>query len=346
MPLVIEKKRWGTIHGKSASLVRIKANTGKKMEVGLTDYGARIVSVKTPDRHGTLSEICLGQETLEGYRKSDPHFGCTTGRVANRIADGEFRLDGRVVMLARNEKGKHHLHGGKEGFSRKLWEILDITETGAAVSVTFQYESPHGEEHYPGTLQTTVVYTVTGDSIGIDYTATTDQPTVVNLTNHAYWNLAGTNATIYNLNLIIAASRYAPADGDSLPTGELLPLNGTSFDFRKQKTLREPLERLAMIDHTFVLDKGTAMGFAAHLHSADTGREMTVETDQPGIHLYTGNSLEGATAWGKPCVRHQALCLEAQKFPDAPHHENFPSIVLRPGETYRHSTRHIFGTRE
>ena len=346
MPLLMEKERWGAIHGKPASIVRIKANTGKKIEVGLTDYGARIVSVKTPDRHGTLSEICLGHETLDGYRKSDPHFGCTAGRVANRIADGKFHLDGRVVQLARNEKGKHHLHGGVEGFAKKLWKIEDIADTGDAVLVIFQYESPHGEEQYPGTLRSTVVYTVTRDSIGIDYTATTDLPTVVNLTNHAYWNLAGVNETVHDLDLVIAASRFASADDDSLPTGELIPVSGTSFDFRKQKTLREPLERLVMIDHTFVLDKGADMGFSARLHSASTGRELTVETDQPGIHLYTGNSLDGATAWGKPCFRHQALCLETQKFPDAPHHDNFPSIVLRPGETYRHSTRHVFGTRE
>jgi aldose 1-epimerase len=346
MPLAIEKERWGDIHGKSACIVRIKANTGREMEVGLTDYGARIVSVKTPDRHGTLSEICLGHETLAGYGTSDPHFGCTTGRVANRIANGEFHLDGRVVKLARNENGKHHLHGGKEGFARKLWNILDITETGDAVSVAFRYESPHGEEQYPGTLRSTVVYTVTGNSIEIDYTATTDRPTVVNLTNHAYWNLSGVYETVHDLDLVIAASRFASADDDSIPTGELIPVGGTAFDFRTEKTLRGPLERQAMIDHTFVLDKGSDMGFAARLHSAGTGRELTVETNQPGIHLYTGNSLDGATAWGKPCFRHQALCLEAQKFPDAPHHDNFPSIVLRPGETYRQSTRHIFGTRE
>jgi aldose 1-epimerase len=346
MPLAIEKEGWGAIHGKSASIVRIKANAGKKIEVGLTDYGARIVSVKTPDRHGTLSEICLGHETLAGYRMSDPHFGSTAGRVANRIANGEFLLDGRVIKLARNEKGKHHLHGGAEGFAKKIWKIEDIAETADAVSVVFRYESPHGEEHYPGTLSSTVVYTVTGDSLVIDYTATTDQPTVVNLTNHAYWNLAALSETVHDLDLVIAASRYASADDDSLPTGELFPVNGTPFDFRRQRKLREPLERIAMIDHTFVLDKGAIMGFAARLHSAGTGRELTVETDQPGIHLYTGNLLEGATAWGKPCFRHQALCLEAQKFPDAPHHEHFPSIVLRPGETYRHSTRHVFGTRE
>lgn len=333
------------VKDKEVETIKISAGA-KKSEIILTNYGARIVSVKMPDKNGKVAEINLGFKTVEEYVAKNPFYGCTTGRVANRIANAEFELDGKKFSLPINNLDKHTLHGGIEGFDKKVWEVSEVTSQGDVVTVAFTYNSPDGEEGFPGMLKTQVKYLVTAKSIEIDYTATTDKPTIVNLTNHAYWNLAGIGPKIYDHQVKIAASKYIVTDAELIPTGEIKVVDGSDLDFRELKALDKSLKNLGGIDHNYMLDKGAKMGSAAQVYCPATGREMVIETDQPAIVFYTSNFLEGNNAWGKPCVKHQALCLETQKPADAIHHANFPSIVLRPGETYRHTTRHIFKSGE
>jgi aldose 1-epimerase len=237
---------------------------------------------------------------------------------------------------------KHCLHGGTEGFAKKVWDVREVEEAGEVVTVTFAFTSPDGDQGFPGNLDTVVKYIATEGGLEIDYTATTDAPTIVSLTNHGYWNLAGVGPTVHDLELAMPASNYTVTDDELIPTGEIRPVEGTDLDFREMKPLREAIANTGGIDTNFVLDKGEGMGLAAQLYCPATGRGLTIETDQPGIQLYTGNFLAGQKAWGKPCVQYQALCLETQKFSDAMHHDNFPPILLRPGETYQHVSRHFF----
>jgi aldose 1-epimerase len=343
MGLKIEKRHWGTCNHKEVKLISIRAESGMT-EISLTNYGARIVSVKVPDRKGVIGEITLGHDNLDKYLSEKSYFGCTTGRVANRIADAEFDLDGEVYHLAKNNLGKHHLHGGLEGFDAKVWHIKDIEEGSGTASITFVYTSQDGEEGYPGTLSTQVEFSISECQIEISYTATTDKPTIVNLTNHTYWNLAGTSTRVYGHQVAILASSYMETNTEMIPTGRILPVGGTLLDFHEMKPLRNAMETLGGIDHNYVLDKGTKFGLAAQLYEPSTGRKMAVETDQPTVVFYTGNYLEGKKAWGKPCRKHQALCLETQQFTDAVHHPDFPSIVLRPRETYHQVTRYKLTT--
>src|SRR5271157_1041232 len=340
MALTSEIKPFGSLpDGTEPELIKIYSG---KMELLLTNYGARIVSLKTPDRNDKLGEIIMGHKTLADYLKFDPHFRCTTGRVANRIANAEFELDGVTYELPKNNLDKHCLHGGNEGFAKKVWEVREVQEQGEMVTVTFAFTSPDGDQGFPGNLDTVVKYSATEGGLEIDYTATTDAPTIVALTNHCYWNLAGVGPTVEDLQLAIPASTYTVTDDELIPTGEIVTVEGTDLDFREMKPLRDAIANTGGIDTNFVLDKVEGMDLAAQLYSPATGRGLTIETDQPGIQLYTGNFLEGQKAWGKPCVKYQALCLETQKFSDAVHHENFPSVVLRPGDTYRHVARHFF----
>ncbi len=345
MTLKVDKKPWGMVKDKEVETVKISAGA-KKAEIILTNYGARIVSVKMPDKTGKVAEITLGFKDVADYVAGNPYFGTTTGRVANRIANAEFELDGKKYKLPVNNLNKHTLHGGIEGFDKKIWEITEVATEGDVVKVVFTYTSPDGEEGFPGTLKTQVKYIVTAKSIEIDYTATTNKPTIVNITNHTYWNLAGTDAKIYEHQVKLVASKYVVTDAELIPTGEIKVVDGTDLDFRELKALDKPLKKLGSIDHNYMLDKGAKMGSAAQVYCPATGREMVIETDQPSIVFYTGNFLEASNAWGKPCAKHQALCLETQKPSDAIHHANFLSIVLRPGETYRHVTRHIFKSGE
>ena len=343
MGFKIERKPWGTYNHKHVELISLQAGTGKG-EISLTNYGARIVSVKVPDRKGVIGEITLGHNRLQGYLSEKSYFGCTTGRVANRIAGAVFDLDDRTYHLSKNNLDKHHLHGGLEGFDAKVWDIKDIEERADMANVTFAYTSRDDEEGYPGNLSTEVKFSVSEYQIEISYAARTDKPTIVNLTNHAYWNLAGTGTKVNGHQVAILASRYLETDSETIPTGRILSLEGTPLDFREVKPLRNALETLGGIDHNYLLDKGSKFGLAAQVYEPRTGRKMTVETDQPLIVFYTGNYLEGWNAWGNPCMRHQALCLEAQQFTDAVHHPEFPSIVLRPPETYNQVTRYRFTT--
>jgi aldose 1-epimerase len=316
----------------------------------IMNYGATMVSLEVPDRNGKFADILLGAETVQGFHDS-PFFGCIAGRYANRIAGGKFTLDGQPYTLAVNN-GPNHLHGGDVGFNKKLWKGQSFQNENE-LGVILTYTSPDGEEGYPGRLAVTMTYTLTNDNeIKFEYEATTDKPTIVNLTQHNYYNLQGHDqGLILGHELMINADRYTPVDSTLIPTGELASVAGTSFDFRTPETIGA---RIAQVeggyDHNFAVngyDGGPTLRLAARVHEPTSGRVMEIHTTEPGIQFYSGNFLDG-TAEGKggaAYLKHHGFCLETQKFPDSPNKPNFPSPVLRPGEKYAHLTVHKFSTR-
>lgn len=301
--------------------------------------GATLAELHVPDRRGETVDVVLGFDDEAGYASgANQHFGCTTGRYANRIRRGRFTLDGAEYQLAINN-GPNHLHGGPNQALDKVQWQGELLPSGKGVR--FTYTSPDGEESFPGALATTVVYTLTDDNaVRIEYEATTDKATIVNLTNHSYFHLAGHGAgTVYDHLLWIDADRYTPTDETLIPLGELAPVAGTPLDFRQPRALGERIGELdGGYDHNFVLNgpAGTVRKIA-EVREPSSGRVMIVETDQPGVQLYSGNGLSGQTGKrGKRYERHGAFCLETQCFPDSPNQPQFPSTVLRPGQTYRH----------
>lgn len=320
---------------------------GRGLEARVMTYGATLVSVKTPDRNGVTADVTLGFDTLDGYLGVHPFFGSAVGRVANRIAKGTFTLDGVKYDLARND-GENHLHGGLKGFDKYLWAATPVKAAGA-VGVRFTRTSADMEEGYPGRLQVAVAYFVTAaGELRIEYEAGTDKATPVNLTNHAYWNLAG-EGDILAHELALAAARYTPVGPGLIPTGEVAPVAGTPLDF----TVATPVgSRIASVeggyDHNFVLDSvGGGLGPAAVLYDPKSGRALTILTDQPAIQFYTGNFLDGTIKGkgGRVYGKHAGLCLETQHYPDSPNHPGFPSVILRPGETFKSTTIHRFAVR-
>jgi aldose 1-epimerase len=303
--------------------------------------------MSVPDRSGKLADVTFGFDTLEPYLKPNPFFGVIAGRYANRIALGKFTLDGKPCALTTND-GRNHLHGGRRGFDKRNWKA----EAAGASAVRFTYTSPDGEEGYPGTLQASVVYTLTeSDGLQLDYTATTDKPTVVNLTSHAYWNLAGEGDTLGH-EMRIDADRYTVVDAESIPTGELRAVKGTPFDFTTAKPVGRDIAALkdapgGGYDHNFVCrEPGAGLAVVAELRDPRSGRVMTISTDQPGIQFYTGNYLKSVSGkGGRIYEKHAGICLETQHFPDSPNHPEFPTTTLRPGETFRSSTVHQFSAR-
>jgi aldose 1-epimerase len=302
-----------------------------------------------PDRTGRLGDVTLGFDNLQSYLDGHPYFGATVGRYANRIAQGRFTLDGRTYVLATND-GPNHLHGGVRGFDKVIWRAEVLAGTGAAVR--FTYTSPDGEEGYPGTLTAAVTYTLTEDNeLRLDYLATTSQATVVNLTNHAYWNLAGTGNILDHV-LQIAADRYTPVDDTLIPTGAIDPVRGTPMDFTRPLPIGSRIRQLTNepqgYDHNYVLDsRGGDLALAARVEEPTTGRVLEIHTTEPGIQFYSGNFLDG-TLTGKGGVVYQqydGFCLETQHFPDSPNRPNFPSVILRPGQIYTQTTIHKFSTR-
>jgi aldose 1-epimerase len=300
-----------------------------------------------PDRNGLLANVTLGLGSAGAYVTHHGSFGGTTGRFANRIGAGKFTLDGKAYQLACNN-GNNHLHGGNEGFNKKLWNA-EIVANSQVPMVRFTYVSPDGEENYPGTLSMTVDYTLTeANEVRIDYVATTDKPTILNLTNHAYWNMAGAGAgDILNHEVTIAADSYVAVDAESIPTGEIPSVAGTPLDFRNMHT---PGERLAQMkpevgptgyDHCWVLGSPGKLKFAARVRDPGSGRVLEVHTTEPGVQFYTGNYLAGTVLNGG-FNQYGGLCFEAQHYPDSPNQPSFPSTVLRPGETYRQTTVHKF----
>ncbi|MET9448627.1 aldose epimerase family protein [Streptomyces cinerochromogenes] len=326
-------------------------NGGTRLKV--LSYGGIVQSLEIPDRHGRYANVSLGYDNLAAYVAGTTFFGATIGRYGNRIAGGRFTLDGKQYQLSVND-GVNSLHGGAKGFNTKVWDIEPFT-SGSDVGLHLYYTSVDGEMGYPGTLRTKVTFTLNrhGDW-RIDYEATTDRPTVVNLTNHTYYNLAGEGSgSIYDHELWLAASRYTPTDSGLIPTGERAKVAGTPFDFSRPKPIgrdirtgHPQLVTAKGYDHNFVLDKGVTARpqHMATLRDPGSGRTLKIFTDQPGVQFYSGNFLDGTLVGpsGRTYRQGDGLCLETQHFPDSPNHAAFPSTVLRPGQTYRTSTIHRF----
>lgn len=326
------------------------------MEVKLTNYGATITSITTPDRDGGMADIVLGYSDVSGYMNAvdKPYFGAIVGRYGNRIAKGRFTLDGEEYELATNNN-ENHLHGGVIGFDKVVWDA----EVVGRNAVRFTYLAKDGEEGYPGNLSVAVTYTLTDDNeLQIEYHATTDHATPVNLTNHSYFNLKGEGeGTILDHELMINAKGFTPVDSGLIPTGEIVPVAGTPFDFTAAKAIGRDvgqqdlqLEYGLGYDHNFVLDKAGKDGrmtLAATLYEPTTGRFMEVLTEEPGVQFYCGNFLAGNLKGksGKTYVYRGGLCLETQHYPDSPNQPQFPSTILRPGETYATKTIYRFSVR-
>ncbi|CEK14227.1 aldose epimerase family protein [Chthonomonas calidirosea] len=316
----------------------------------VTNYGAILTSLAVPDRNGNIGEVTLGFDRLEDYLNPHPHFGATIGRVANRIANAEFTLHGKQYVLAANH-GTHTLHGGKMGFDKQLWQATPQSENNA---VTFSRLSPDGEEGFPGNLRVEVTFTLTEDNaLRLDYLATTDMDTPINLTNHAYFNLSG-EGDILDHELTLNAYLYTPTDDELIPTGEIWSVKNTPLDFTQPTRIGAHLHELPAViggyDHNFVFHKSNeaavALTFAARVYAPKTGRIMEVYTTEPGIQLYTMNRIPDNlySRDGKPYSPHAALCLEAQHFPDSLHQAHFPSILLTPNSVYRQTTIYQFKT--
>lgn len=327
-------------------------NGGTRLKV--LSYGGVVQSLEIPDRHGRWANVSLGFDTVEDYVASSPYFGALIGRYGNRIGKGQFTLDGKTYQLSVND-GVNSLHGGAKGFDKRVWDVEPFVK-GSDVGLYLHYTSIDGEMGYPGTLKVKVTYTLTrhGDW-RIDYEAVTDKATVVNLTSHMYWNLAGEGSgTIEDHELTIAASRYTPTDSGLIPTGELATVSGTPFDFRRAKPIGRDIRaghvqqvQAKGYDHNWVLDKGITAGpeHVATLRDPRSGRTLRIATDQPGLQFYSGNFLDGTLtgSGGRTYRQGDALCLETQHFPDSPNQAAFPSTVLRPGQVYRSTTVHTFG---
>lgn len=330
------------------------ANGGTRMKV--LSYGGIVQSLELPDRHGRYTNVSLGYDTIEAYTAGTTFFGALIGRYGNRIAKGRFTLDGKTHQLSVND-GENSLHGGAKGFDTRVWDVEPFKDS-SGVGLRLHHTSVDGEMGYPGTLRVTVTYTLTarGDW-RIDYAATTDKPTVVNLTNHTYYNLAGEGSgDILDHELALTASRFTPTDAGLIPTGELAKVAGTPFDFRRAKTVgrdirvsHEQLVTAKGFDHNWVLDKGITRRpeHFATLRDPESGRTLKVATTEPGVQFYSGNFLDGTLTGpsGRTYRQGDGLCLETQHFPDSPNQPKFPSTVLRPGETYRSSTVHSFSAR-
>jgi aldose 1-epimerase len=322
-------------------------SNGKGMQAKIMNYGATVVSLTAPDKAGKYAEVVLGMDNLEGYLKGVPYFGAVVGRYGNRIAKGQFQLNGKTYTLAKNN-GENALHGGVKGFDKQAW-----TARETAGGVEFTYVSKDGEEGYPGTLTSKVLYTVTpNNELRIEYTATTDKPTVLNLTNHSYWNLAG-EGDILQHQVTIAADRFTPVDKGLIPTGELRPVKGTPMDFTKATAIGariegkdEQLQLGGGYDHNWVLN-GTGMKKAAEVYEPKTGRVMEVMTEEPGLQFYTGNFLDGTIKGngGRVYQKRAAFCMETQHYPDSPNKPSFPTTRLNPGQTYHTVTVYRFSAR-
>jgi len=326
------------------------------VEARIMTYGGTLVSLKVPDRLGRLGDILLGHDNLKGYlsRETHPYFGSLIGRYGNRIGKGKFSIDGTEYTLATNNN-ENHLHGGDIGFDQKVWQAKPI-EQGSEVALELSLVSPDGDEGYPGNLSITVVYRLTNDNaLRIDYSATTDQPTPCNLTNHSYFNFTGAERDILGHELMINANYMTPVDAGLITTGEFKPVTGTPFDFTRAQAIGKQIndddQQIKYgpgYDHNWVLNKrGNEMSLAAEVYEATTGRVMQVHTNEPGLQFYAGNFLDGSFA-GKGGTVYEnrfGFCLETQHYPDSPNKPEWPTTILRPGQTYKTTTVYTFSTR-
>lgn len=337
--------------GKQVDLYILTNEQGMKVQI--TNYGGKIVSVLVPDREGTLGDVVLGYETGQEYLEGIASLGATMGRYANRIANARFTLDDSTYHLDKNN-GEHSIHGGTEGFRHQVWDARQIDEQ----SLELSYFSEDGEGGFPGNLEVSVVYTVTDDNeLQLEYSASTDKPTILNMTNHAFFNLAGEGSgDILDHKLFVNANQYTPVDSTAIPTGELRNVEGTPFDFTEATSLgaridedNQQLDYVGGYDHNFVLNKDSKkLSLAARLSEPGTGRVMEVFTTEPGLQVYTANSLtgegnqigKGGHAYGPQ----SAVCLETQHFPDSPHHPHFPSTRITPEDGYQSTTVYKFST--
>jgi len=349
--MTVTRAPFGTLPDGAAVEVFTLAN-GRGVEVRAMTYGATIISVRVPDRVGRVDDVVLGFDTLDDYLAKGRYFGTIVGRYGNRIGNGRFTLDGSTIQLTANN-GVNHLHGGAKGFDKVVWKAEPFERDGSS-GVTFTYVSADGEEGYPGTVNAAVSYTLTTrNELVLEYVATTDKATAINLTNHSYFNLAGRGrGDILRHQLTLQAGRFTPTDAGQIPTGEIAPVAGTPFDFRRAMAIgaridadHEQIRHGHGYDHNFVIDgfdgsKGPVLHSAAHVVDPGSGRTLDVTTTEPGVQFYAGNNLD-ATRNG--FGRRTGFCLETQHFPDSPNHSNFPSTILRPGDTYRSKTVYSFG---
>lgn len=335
----------------AVSLYTMKNANGVVMKV--TNYGGIIVSLQVPDRTGELVDVVLGYDSLQAYEKRNPFFGALVGRYGNRIAKGKFVLDGKQYDLVKNNNG-NHLHGGTKGFDKVVWKAEEVAADDG-VALKFSYLSKDMEEGYPGNLNVQVTYTLTNDnSIEFDYKATTDKSTIVNLTQHTYFNFTGGKSDILSHEISLNADRFVVVDEQLIPTGELAPVENTPMDFRTPVRIGERINDSHQqtvfgkgYDHCWVLN-GEGLKVAAEVFEPSTGIEMTVRTTEPGVQFYTGNFLDGSLT-GKNNVAYKqrtGFCLETQHFPDSPNQSKFPSVVLKPGETYSTQTIYQFSVRK
>jgi aldose 1-epimerase len=339
-----------TTDGKNIQLYTLTNQSG--MQVALATYGATVINLLAPDRAGRLGDVALGFGTIEPYFTKSPYFGASIGRYANRIAKGRFTLDGKTYQLAKNN-APNTLHGGLKGFDKQLWTAEVLSQNPP--SVRFSRLSPDGEENFPGNLKVAVTFTLTNrDELRIQYAAQTDKATVLNLTNHTYYNLAGAgNGSILGHQIRIHASRFTPVNSTLIPTGEIKNVAGTPMDLRKWTTIGANIKAVGGspvgYDHNYVLDRCPVVRpcLAAEVWEPKSGRLMKVYTDQPGVQFYTGNFLDGTIKGkrGKIYHEHDAFCLETQHFPDSPNQPGFPSTVLRPGQMFRSATVYKFSAK-
>lgn len=343
------KASWGkTPEGESVDLYTL--SNAKGCEARISTYGGVVVSLRVPDRSGAMADVVAGLDRFEDYLKPPPYFGAIIGRYGNRIGNARFSLDGREYTLAKND-GRNHLHGGLRGFDKRLWTAKPLSPQ----SLELTWLSKDGEEGYPGNLAATVTYTLTdANELKIEYSATTDKDTVVNLTNHSYFNLAG-EGDILGHEVVIYADRFTPVDEGLIPTGELKDVAGTPFDFRTAKTIGERIEQKDEqlifghgYDHNWVLNRsGSSLEPAAKVTDRKSGRVMEVLTTEPGLQFYTGNFLDGTLhGKGRAYTRRSAFCMETQHFPDSPNKPTFPSTVLKAGGRYQTTTVYRFSANQ
>jgi aldose 1-epimerase len=334
-----------TPDGQEVDLYTLANTNGLKAEI--TNYGAILVSLEVPDRDGKLADITLGFDTLDGYIKGHPYFGATVGRYANRIGGAKFKLNGLEYQLAANN-GPNHLHGGIKGFDKVVWKAEDVTAENDQAFVKLSYLSKDGEEGYPGNLACTVTYTLTkDDELKINYEAETDKATILNLTNHSYWNLAGQgNGDILGHELMLNADKYTPVDEGLIPTGEIKSVKDSPMDFTKPMIIGSRIIQVeGGYDHNYALNSGGGtLALCARVYEPTSGRFMEIHTVEPGVQFYTGNFLDGSITGkaGKVYNKNYGFCLETQHFPDSPNKPDFPSVVLKPGDKYTTFTVHKF----
>ncbi|MGY5853855.1 MAG: aldose epimerase family protein [Candidatus Thorarchaeota archaeon] len=338
---------WGYINNQPVEL-HIFEDSVTGFQVSLSNFGATLVRMLVPDRKGKLSDITFGHNSPAEYRKHRAYFGAVVGRVTGRISQARFTLDGDEYSLAKNADGKHNIHGGLEGFPFRIWERKRISSKGKDTTIEFQYVSEDGEEGFPGTLTLDVTYYIRPMRLAWEFSATTDKTTIVNISNHAYWNLDGLHTTVDNQRLVLHSDRYMLADDDNMVTGEVAPVRGTGVDLNSGRLLKDVFQDFGDIDHAFFAsgyDQSVPqrVNLCAELYSENTGRKMMVTTTEPCLVVYSGNHMEGIPTFNDSCQKHSAICLETQRVPNAINLPEYSdSVILKPTETYFQRTVHEF----